>query len=849
MNKQPPKYPLKFFRWFCDPDCVEDIEGDLLERFEKRPSRWSFTMEVLKLLRPEIIKPASGKQKINYYGMFKHNILITLRNFKRFRNSFLINLVGLSSGLAAVLLIYLWVNDELNVNKFHENDDQLFEVMGNYDQGDRITTWNGMPTGLAEALKANIPEVAFAVGATDPEWRLEFVLSNEEKKLKSVGRFVDKDFFELFSYSLIEGDAQTVLQEKNAVLVSEQLAKRLFGHTDVVGEFVDWQVIDDQRQSVITGIFKAPPQNSTDQFDLLVPFGIYQENNGIDLVNPTSVAYVLLTKEANVEEVNEKIAGFIKERVPDSNVSLFLKKYSDSYLHGTYENGKLVGGRIEYVWLFSTIAFFILLIGCINFMNLSTARASRRLKEVGIKKTVGAIRSQLVFQYLSESILITLFSILIALAAVSMLLPQFNVLTQKSIQMDLSMEIIGASILIALFTGLLSGSYPAFYLSGFRPIEILKGKLKGSVGESFIRKGLVVFQFSISVILVLSVIVVNKQMEFVQNKHLGYDRDNLIFIDNNGDIKEKMDVFLDQVKTLQGVKNSSAIINDLFNPPGNMDFSWQGKTGISFNRFIVYGEFIETLGLTLKEGRSFSKAFAQDEIVINESAVRAMDLKNAIGATAKIWGREVKVVGVVKDFYFKSLHEESGPLFFHTLPPRYMARIMIRLESSNERATLEKIETIYKELSPGIPFEYRFLNERFESLYEQENRVADLANYFAIIAILISCLGLFGLTAFTVERRVKEIGIRKILGSSIFQIIVMLTKDFTKLVLLAIMIALPAGYLIVKNWLDSFAFRIDLSWQFFAITALVAMGVAWLSIGWQTTKASFINPSECLRDE
>lgn len=850
MNKtNPPKWPLKFFRWFCNPDYVEDIEGDLLERFDRRPSKWRFTLEVVKLFRPGLIKNFEGTKKLNYYGMFKHNILISLRNFKRYRNSFLINLTGLASGLAAILMIYLWVSDELKIDKFHANDDRLYQVMGNFHQGDQVSTWNGMPTALSDALRETFPEIEKSIGATDPQWHMQFVVSTEGKKLKPIGRFVDKDFFHMFSYPLIKGERSNVLQNKNAILVSERFAKSLFGTDDVVGKIVDWQVVDDQRQSIITGVFEAPPGYSTDQFDVLVPFEVYQENNGVNMVNPTSVAYVLLKEGVLLEEMNAKIADFLEQQVPDSNIKLFLKKYSDSYLYGFYENGKEAGGRIEYVWLFSIIAIFILLIACINFMNLSTARASRRLKEVGIKKTVGALRSNLIIQYLSESILLTIISVVLAFGIVWSLLPQFNEITQKSIEFSLNMEILSAALLITLITGLFAGSYPAFYLSGFQPMAILKGKLRGSVGEAFLRKGLVVFQFCISIVLIIAVVVVNKQMQYVQDKHLGYDRSNLVFVENEGNIAKSLDTFLDRLKTIQGVKNASAMTNDIFNPPGSMDFSWESESTNTFRRYIVYHNFIETMGLTIKEGRTFSKAQAYSEIVLNESAANAMGFEEPIGQTAKLWGRDVKVVGVVEDFHYQSLHEESGPLFFHVLPPRIMARIMIRLEPGNQRVTLAKIEDLYDEFSPGLPFEYRFLDDRFNAEYEQEYRVANLSNYFALIAILISCLGLFGLAAFSAERRIKEIGIRKILGSTEFQIVKMLSSDFTKMVLLSIVIALPVSYMFAKNWLENFAFSIELQWWFFVGSGAIALIISWITVGYQTFKAARSNPSDALKYE
>lgn len=849
MSKTPPKYPLFFFRWFCHPDYVEDIEGDLLERFEKRPSKWRFTWEVMKLFRPSLMKPASSRKNLNYYDMFKHNLLITFRSFVKYKSSFLINLIGLSTGLACTLLIYLWVNDELHVDKFHRQDSQLFNVMGNHHKAEGINTWNGMPAPLAKALEEEFPEIEKAAAATDPAWNMNFSLSVNEKKLTSVGKYVSESYFDLFSYEIIQGSMKEHLRDRNSIMISDRVAKKLFkDEKDIIGKTIKWESASDNGLSTITGVFKSPPSNSTDQFDFLLPFEIYLEEQQ-NWYAPISVTYVLLEKEADLEVVNSKIKEFLKSKVEASNTTLFLKKYSDNYLYSNHENGVEAGGRIQYVRLFSIIALIILLIACINFMNLSTAKASRRIKELGVKKASGATRGNLIIQYLGESVLISFISLACAVFLVYMLLPAFNQLTDKEINLNFDQNIILTSLAITFFVGLISGSYPALYLSGFNPIDILKGTLKSSAAEVWIRKGLVIFQFSISIVLIVSVFVVYKQVAYVQNKNLGYSKENLILFESNGKISENFDTFMTELKNIPGIENASGMTNGMFGAPGG-ELTWNGTSNSNFSRFIVYYDFIETLGLSIEQGESFSREYTGDgKIVINKSAADLMGLEDPVGTKVKFWGNDARIVGVVNDFHFSSLHEEIGPLFMHLFPPKYLTSIIVKLNSNNHSEALERLDEFYSRFNPGYELDYRFLDTDYQQLYESENKVGLLSKYFAAIAIIISCLGLFGLAAFTTERRTKEIGIRKILGSNVFQIVYLLTKDFTKLVLIAIAIALPIGYFIIENWLNSFAFRIDITWPFFVWSALLAIAMAWVSIGWQTIKASFINPSKCLRNE
>lgn len=852
---------MKLLRSVVRKEYLEEIEGDLeevyadfLEQYSIKKSRRLYNREVLKVLRPALLKPLSGGQKLNYYGMLQHNLLLSVRIFKRYKSSFLINLTGLATGLACVLLIYLWVNDERSIDKFHEKDSRLYQVMGNYHDGADINTWNGMSAQVAGALIAEVPEVEKAISGTDPSWNIGYDLTYQETKVKATGRHVGPDFFNMFSYPLVQGNPDQVLSNKNAIVISEILAKNLFNTTEnLIGKTVEWSSMNLGGPVIISGIFSSPPANATDQFDLVLPYQLYADDFGDQWENPNSVAWVLLKEGADLKNVNAKIEGLIRKHLPESNKTLFLQKYSDQYLHGEFENGVEAGGRIEYVRFFSLIAIFILVIACINFMNLSTARASRRIKEVGVKKAVGAGRSSLIFQYLSESMLMSFLSLLVAIGLVFTVLPQFNIITGKQIEPILSSSLIIGGLGITLLTGLISGSYPALYLSGFNPAVVLKGMLKGTVGELWVRKGLVIFQFALSIIFIVGVLVVFKQMQLIQNKALGFDKDQLLYFEREGKTVDNLEPFLQGLKNLPGVENASAINNDMFHPPGVSDFTWEGQLGeqIDIRRQMVYYDFIETLGVTLKDGRSFSRDFPLNkefQIVLNQKAVELMRLEEPVGKRVKIWGTDALIVGVVEDFHFHSLHESIGPMYFD-LAPNFLLNTMVRIKAGSAKEALARMEDFYTEFNPGYTFNYKFLDQDFQELYESENRVAALSRYFAGFAILISALGLLGLVAFSAERRMKEIGIRKILGSGNLRIVYMLSGDFTKMVLAAIVIALPISYYITSDWLTGFAYPIELKWWFFAGAGAVALLVAWLTVGFQTLKAAAVNPVKCLRDE
>ncbi|MEM8907124.1 MAG: ABC transporter permease, partial [Bacteroidota bacterium] len=666
--------------------------------------------------------------------MLRHYVILAIRNFQRHKSSFFINLIGLSTGLACALLIFLWAYDEMHMDKFHEKDAQLFRVLEHQKYAEEIMTTHSTPGPLAAALKADIPEIDLAATIF---WSRTHTLFVGEKNFKIRGRFVGADFLQMMSFPLIEGNPVEAMKDPNAAVISEEVAIKLFGSAEAaMGKMID---VDHESERMVSAVMKKIPANSTLKFDLLLSFEKFQkEQDWLDSWESNSPAtYVCLIPGADHEEVSKKIAGYIKRHYEQTNVTLFLKPFSEAYLYGRYENGVLTGGRIEYVRLFGMIAIFILVIACINFMNLSTARASRRAKEVGVKKAIGAGRGSLIAQYLSESTIVASVSLLLALGLVQLFLPQFNLITEKQVSLAWSPQLALVLLGITLLTGLLAGSYPAFYLSSFAPVAVLKSSIKSSFGELWARRGLVVFQFTLSIILIVAVIVVYQQIQFVQSKNLGYQKDNLIKMGSDGQIYEKMDAFLAEVKKIPGIVNASSMGHSMVGRQNNTSgLQWEGKDPeerILFENMGSNYDLMETIGVELVDGRFFSKDFGADssKIIFNEAAIEVMGLADPIGKTIRLWEEyDLEIIGVVKDFHFQSLHEPVNPAFFW-LRPENTWTVMARLEAGREQEALNGLQKMYEAFNPGFEFAYEFVDEDYAEQYAAEQRVATLSSYFA----------------------------------------------------------------------------------------------------------------------
>jgi len=789
--------------------------------------------------------------------MIKNYIKIAFRNLKKDRQFTLLNVLGLSAGIACTLLIYLWVHDELSYDKFFENDSRLYQVM-EHRKGGEVDGISDESSGLvSETLKLQNPEIEYAAPVAPADWWQKFTLTVADNNIKANGEYVGKDYFNVFSFKLIEGKKDELLAAKNSIVISDELAKKLFNSTDVVGKAIKFQ---HDKDFFVSGVFEKLPLHSSQQFDFVLSFDYLADVQSWVKTwgNGGPHNYVLLRAGTDVKALNNRIVNMITKNSGDTTRHLFLTQFSENYIHNTFNHGSRIGGKEEYVKLFSLVAAFILIIACINFMNLSTAKASGRMKEVGIKKVVGADRSQLVIQFLSESLLMAFFTTALAVGIAWLLLPQFNQLTGKEIKMDFDVSLVLMLIGIAVFTGLVSGSYPALYLSKFNPLAILKGKLKSSVSELIARKGLVVFQFTLSAILIVAVMVVYRQIQFIQSTSLGYNKDNVLRIDSEGKLAGKEDVFASELKNIPGVVNASFTQHNIVGRNyATGGFSWDGNVNadqaVYFEGFYGGYNFVETMGMQMAAGRSFSKNYGAAEgnnIILNETAAKVMHLADPIGKTIKYGTANYQIIGVVKDFHFESLHEVVKPSFIALAggtSPYY--KMMVRIKADNQQQTITQIKQLYESFNPGFPFAYNFLDQAYQKQYETEVRVSLLSEYFSILAILISCLGLFGLVAFTAQKRQKEIGIRKVVGATVNGITFMLTKDFLKLVGIAMLIALPISWYMMNLWLNGFAYRISIGPMDFIISSLVVIFITILTVSFQAIKAALVNPVKSLRSE
>lgn len=568
--------------------------------------------------------------------MLHHILKLIIRNALRFKTTFFINLTGLSTGLAAALLIYLWISDELNFDQFHVNNVMLFQVMENQTSAAGIVTREATPIGMAYVLAQTMPEVEYAVTVTPMAWFPKFIIEHEGARIKNEGKFVDEDFFKIFSFDLVYGNSDQVFQDINSIVISEDLARNLFGSIlNAAGKTIPWTLGDIKKESVVSGVFKKLPSNSSEQFDLLLNIDLLARIMNFakdDLMAPGPSTFLTLKPGADIQRFNRKVTQMMTTRTGNNQSDYFVTRYSDKYLYGKFENGIQTGGRIEYVKLFALIGLLVLLVGCINFMNLSTAKASRRIKDVGIKKVMGAWRRNLVLEYLGESILTSFVSLGFALVLVAILLPSFNDITGKQLDLNFSPDAWTSFFGITFLTGIVAGSYPALYLSGFNPAAVLRRKLKSSLGEVWTRKGLVIFQFAVSVVFIVSVVVIYRQMSFVQNRNPGYDKDNVLYFELEGNSSGNHRAFLDALKTVPGVKNASAMVGNVVGAFGSpTDVTVEGHT-VAVNRLQVDYEMIETLGIPMKEGRGFSRSFNDSEkIVLNEAAVDRMGIEDPVG--------------------------------------------------------------------------------------------------------------------------------------------------------------------------------------------------------------------------
>ncbi|PWV45371.1 ABC transporter permease [Chitinophaga sp. S165] len=792
--------------------------------------------------------------------MLSNYIKIAWRNLVRNKTFSAINISGLALGMACSLLIILWLQDERSMDGFHANGDYLYQVYEgqSYDgKADAGYTTQGL---LAEELKKVIPEIQYASGleyAAQPGIPNTFEVGTTAGKME--GYYAGTDYLSMFSYPLLLGNPQKALNNIGDIAISRKMATFFFGTPEnAIGKSIRFENKEDLQ---VTAVFEDVPANSSQHFEFLRSWPAFvAQNNWVNNWGNTSPAtFIQLRKDADHNKVAAKMKDFIyryKTKIAGENIELGIQPFPEKYLHSVFKNGVPEGGRIEYVQLFTLVAIFILLIACINFMNLTTAQSAKRAKEVGLRKVIGADRSLLIGQFMGEAMLLTACAFVIAVLLAILLLPAFNTLTGKQLSLPLTQPLFWLSLIALLvLTGLTAGSYPALFLSSLSPVKVLKGGLKINGGNIFLRKGLVVFQFALSIILIISMIVIYRQMDYIQTKNLGYDRENLVYITIEGNLVSHYAHFKEEASKLPGVLSISKMRNTptiIEHHTGNV--GWAGKDPnepASFADGIVGYDFVKTMKLQLKEGRDFSTAYGTDStaFLLNEMAVKKIGLKDPVGQMLTWAGKQGAVIGVLKDFHFNSIHQTIDPLIVRLDEDWSWGTILVRTKAGQTKTAIAGLEKLCTALNPGFPFTYQFSDQEYTKMYKSEQVVSTLSNYFALLAIFISCLGLFGLATFTTAQRTKEIGVRKVLGASVPNITAMLSGDFLKLIIIAMILAFPLAWVFMDKWLQGFAYKIGIEWWMFALAGISTALIALLTVSYQSIRAALMNPVKSLKME
>lgn len=789
-------------------------------------------------------------------SMLKNYIKIAIRNLKRNKAFSILNILGLALGLTSSLFIFLWIRHEKNIDAWHADSSRIYKIYGRQYHDGRIDAGYYTPGLLPAEIKRVFPEIELSTGYATDDFSTFQV---GDKILKQQGSFASEDFFKIFSYKLLSGSAQTALNHPTSIAISETMAINFFGSIEAaMGKTIRYLNTDNL---IVTGIFEDLKDNVSEKFDYLINWDIYLKYNqwAKDWGNIGPQTIIKLKEEAVAGQLSKKIVRFLDKYSGQDEkfyIELGLQHYSETYLNAKFENGIIVGGRIEYVRLFGIISIFILVIACINFMNLTTARSVKRAKEIGIRKVSGAYRLSLVKQFIGEAIFLSCISVLCALLAVMLLLPYFNTLTGKEIELPVSeFSFWNTAILLALITGIVSGSYPAIFLSGLKPVRILKGSLNFTTSSVLLRKGLVVFQFTLSIVLIIGTIVISRQVSYIQNANLGYDRENLVYIPLEGELAGKYHIFKQEAQKIDGVNGisrTSISPTNIQNSTGGVVWNQKDPNSMpQFSSISVGYDYISTMKLQLLEGRDYSPSFSTDSnaYIINESALKIIGYKNPIGKRLALWGREGTIIGVLNDFHFNSLHQPIKPLILRLKEKETYGNALVRIGAGHSQQALNRLKLLCQQLNPAFPFTYQFSDEEYAKLYSSEQVVRKLSNLFALLAIVIACLGLLGLAMFTAEQRTKEFGIRKVLGASVGSLFGLLSREFLLLVLLAFLIAAPLGWLAASNWLKDFEFHTAINWWIFVVAGLSVTAITLLTISFQAIKAALANPVKSLRTE
>ena len=854
-KKKPPKIARSLLARFLNDYSKVPLLGDLEEEYRfiveesgLKQARYWYWRQVIQSL-PNIFNS-------NVYwsaAMIKNYVKIAIRNLQRHKMYSTLNIVGLAIGITCSLLITLWVLDELSFDKFHTHADRLYRVEFDQNYSGQLFHVNVSPHPMAPALAEEIPEVENAT-RVNPMGEL-LVEYADKSYFEDSFLAVDPSFLEMFTYPLLHGDARTALADPYSIILTEERAQAYFGRSNPIGKILN---VNNNKDFTVTGIMKNIPRTGYLQFNGLVPYELLRVM-GRDLENwgfNTTLTFALLRKNTEPESVAQKVHALVSKHEEGEDQTYSLRPLTQIHLYSYYGFGDK-RGNAQYVALFSAIAVFVLVIACINFMNLSTARSAKRGREVGMRKVVGAVKRQIIAQFYGESCLFSLLSLIVALLCVQFILPSFNTLTEK----DISIAALGsgsaplAVLGILLITGFISGSYPALFLSSFHPVSVLKGTISSGSSGAIFRKILVVVQFSLSISLIIGTGIVYSQLDYMKAKTLGYETDHLLSVQMRGDVIDSYGALKRELLKHPGVVAVSASSHKpsgIYSNAGGAD--WEGKDpewDVSVHLTSVDYDYFEATDMVMVGGRSYSRDFpsdAESAYVINEALQSLMGFDTAVGKRFTFDERTGTVIGVVEDFHFLSLRKKIEPLVL-LLQPENCYRLLVRIQPENVAASLAGIERTWRRVIPGFPFDFEFINEDFERMYRSEQRMGRVLKYFSLLAVLVACLGLFGLASYAAEQRTREIGIRKVLGASIPRITFGLCKEFVLLVLLANLVAWPVVYLAMVNWLAGFAYRTKMGWEIFFLAGVLALIIALFTVSYQALKAAMSDPARALKYE
>lgn len=870
-NLHPPKLAEKLLSRLCKDELLEEIMGDLyqyhhdLAHLPGWKQRLYYWFHVFNFLRPFALKNSRIKNS-NIYDMYKNYFKIGYRNLLRNKGYSMINIGGLALGLTIAMLIGLWVYDELSYDTFHANYDKIGRARQHVTLNGQVDVGPAVSMPVGPTIRAEHGEDVEALAYAS--WSMDYNLTFGDKTIKTMGNYMGKESIRMFTLPMIKG-SEDALEQPNSIILNASLARSIFGDEDPMNKVLR---IDNNLNVQVTGIFEDLPHNSTfGHLTFIAPWELYVSDqlwvqNAIKEQNWGNNSFQLFLQMADhvtIEAFNQKIETMMHDHIDEGHRAyqpkIVIYPMRDWHLRSSWVNGVQSGGAIQYVWLFGTIGFFVLMLACINFMNLSTAQAEKRAREVGIRKTMGSLRHQLVGQFLSESFLTVLLAFALANALVFLAIPYFNQLADKQVTLPLNEPLFWAvSVLILTLTALIAGSYPAFYLSSFKPVGILRGTIKAGKSSAWFRKGLVITQFSVSVMLIIGSLMVRKQIEFTKERPIGYDNSGTIMVyQGTPDFEGKFELLRTALKSngaITEMAESDSPLTGVWSNSSN--FSWEGKDPsfqTNFATIRVSRSFGETIGWRIKEGRTFSFDYATDSaaVILNEAAVKYMNIQDPVGKLIT-WenNADFRIVGVVDNILMESPFQEIRPTLYYINEGDVYAWLQLKLNPDKSLAnSLALTEEVFREVMPAVPFDYKFADQEHAWKFAYEERIGKIAGIFAVFAVLISCLGLFGLSSYVAEQRTKEIGVRKVLGASVWQLWQMMSREFVFLVGIACMVALPLAYYFVDNWLDNYAYRTAISWWVLAGSIVLALLTTLLTVSYQSITAARMNPTESLRSE